>query len=50
MRPAMVLVPPASWAAIKSYIIKMCKKHDDCSDNIGKWERKMVVLDTKGKK
>lgn len=34
-------VPASSWAAIKAYILKQCKKDKDCSDNIGSWDRKM---------
>ncbi len=46
-KPSMVLVPISSWIEIKSYIIKMCKKHQDCNDNIGTWERKVISIDSK---
>lgn len=25
----------------------MCKKHQDCNDNIGTWERKVISIDSK---
>lgn len=40
-------VPASSWAQIKAYILKQCKKNKDCSDNLGKWERKGEKLDQK---
>lgn len=36
-----VMLPADSWAEIKKYIIKQCKKHNDCSHDIGKWSNKM---------
>lgn len=36
-----VYVPSDSWKEIKAYIIKQCKKHNDCGQNIGKWETKL---------
>jgi hypothetical protein len=36
-----VYVPSESWAEIKKYIIKQCKKNNDCADNIGNWSNKI---------
>lgn len=36
-----VYVPAESWADIKGFIIKKCKKNQDCSANIGTWEGKI---------
>ncbi len=36
-----VYVPAESWAEIKKYIIKQCKKHRDCSGNIDTWSSKI---------
>lgn len=36
-----VYVPADSWKEIKAYIIKQCKKHNDCGQNIGKWQNKL---------
>lgn len=36
-----LLVPADSWAKIKSYIQKNCKKNKDCDEYLGKWERSM---------
>jgi hypothetical protein len=47
MRPAMVLVPPESWAAFKAYIIKQCKKNKNCNGMVEGWDRTMNVLDQK---
>jgi hypothetical protein len=46
MRPAMVLVPPETWASFKSYIIKTCKKHPkQCRGLVEGWDRTINVLD-----
>lgn len=36
-----VYVPADSWVEIKSYIIKMCKKTNDCKDDIDTWKSKL---------
>ena len=36
-----VYLPVESWASIKEYILKQCKKHNDCSNNIGTWSTKI---------
>lgn len=36
-----VYVPVESWADIKGFILKKCKKNQDCSNNIGTWEGKI---------
>lgn len=36
-----VYVPAESWAEIKSYIIKQCKKHNDCGKSVDSWTRKI---------
>ena len=46
MRPAMIQVPPESWAQIKAFIIKICKKSNTCSDNVGSWDRTVDNIDT----
>lgn len=40
-----LLVPATSYAEIKGYILKACKKHNDCKGDIGKWQRKMLKLE-----
>lgn len=40
-----VYVPVESWAEIKKYILKQCKKNNDCSDNLDSWTRKMDSVD-----
>ena len=47
MRTSMILVPVDSWAEIKSYIIKMCKKHGSCDKEVANWNKKVDSLDSK---
>ncbi len=46
LRPYMVLVPIASWAEIKSYVIKTCKR-SNCNEYVKSWDRKITELDDK---
>jgi len=36
-----VYVPAESWAEIKKYIIKQCKKRQDCQADVGVWSNKI---------
>lgn len=36
-----VYVPADSWSEIKSYIIKTCKKKNDCEKDISTWKTKL---------
>lgn len=42
-----LIFPSQSWAAIKSYIMKNCKQHKQCAEDIGKWDRKTKKIDQK---
>lgn len=42
----MVLMPSESYAKMKSYIIKNCKKNNDCNREIDKWRVKLDALDS----
>jgi len=44
-RPAMILVPASSWAEIKSFIIKSCKKSNACQDQLSSWDRTVDKID-----
>ena len=44
-----LLLPAESYAKIKAYILKMCKKTGQCKD-LASWERKQTKLEKKGKK
>lgn len=46
IRPAMVMVPPGSYAKLKSYVVKTCKQQK-CDQQIGAWERRVKKLDEK---
>lgn len=45
-RHRMIMVPPSSWAKIKSFIIEECKKNNRCSE-LSKWERTIDAIDKK---
>ena len=45
-RPAMVQMPASSWAQIKSYLIKTCKKYNICEKEIASWDRTLEAVDT----
>lgn len=45
LRPLMLHLPPSSWAAIKSYIIKSCKKYGNCDSSVTDWPDKINKLD-----
>lgn len=45
MRPAMIQVPAASWAELKAYIIKMCKKTNVCGKEVPSWDRSLETVD-----
>lgn len=45
MRPAMIQVPASSWAQIKSFIIKVCKKYGTCDKEISSWDRTVKTID-----
>jgi len=46
MRPTMILIPPTTYAALKSFIIKQCKKNPDmCYKEIPSWDRATTVID-----
>ena len=42
-RPKMVMLPASSWASIKGYILKQCKRHNDC--NLKSAEKKVGAID-----
>ncbi len=46
LRPYMVYVPFPSWAELKAYIIKQCKR-TNCKEYVASWERKIQGLDDK---
>ncbi len=41
-----VFVPADSWKEIKAYIIKNCKRSNECNQNIDSWERKIKTIDS----
>jgi hypothetical protein len=44
LRPTLLLVPSSSYAAMKAYIVKMCKKQN-CDSKVGAWERRVEKID-----
>lgn len=50
-RPAMLLMPASSWAAIKAWIIKTCKTNKNmCDKAVGSWDRTLNTVDSNIKK
>lgn len=46
VRPFMIQVPPESWAELKAFIIKMCKKYESaCQKEASSWDRTIVNID-----
>jgi hypothetical protein len=50
LRPTFVLVPAPSWAKIKAFTIKVCKKYGQCDKTITSWDRKLSKMDEELKK
>ncbi len=46
IRPAMVLVPASSWVEIKKFIIDICKKTNQCQQEVKNWERSVNTIDS----
>lgn len=44
-RPAMMLVPASSWAKLKAYTIKACKKYGNCQKEVSSWDRTIEIID-----
>jgi hypothetical protein len=47
MRPSVIQVPSQSWAEIKKFIIKICKKTNKCEEEIASWDRSINTIDEK---
>jgi hypothetical protein len=48
MRPTMILIPPSTYAAIKSFILKQCKSNPKlCDKEIPAWKKATKVIDDK---
>lgn len=45
LRPLMIMLPYLSWVEIKAFIIKICKDTNQCTGEIGNWERTVGVID-----
>ena len=41
MRSKVLTVPASSWAKIKAWMIKQCKKSKKCNVNIDSWDREI---------
>lgn len=46
MRPYMILIPWQTWAAIKKFIIDICKDSNQCSGTVQSWDRTVERVDT----
>lgn len=51
LRPMMVQLPPSSWADLKKWIIKVCRKYESmCNKEISSWDRTINNIDDALKK
>jgi hypothetical protein len=46
-RLEMVQVPVETWAALKKYLIKNCRRSKSCNANIDSWNRSIKTIDAK---
>jgi len=49
-KPFILYLPASSWAAIKSYIIKSCKKYGNCDSSVTDWPDQLENIDNLVKK
>lgn len=47
IRHQMIYVPAESWAELKYFIIKVCKKTKQCDSDISGWDRTIDKIDEK---
>lgn len=45
MRPLFIQVPSQTWADIKAFIIKTCKKYKNCGEEVPSWDRTIQTVD-----
>ena len=45
LRVVSLSMPPSTWAAIKAFIIKSCKKMKTCGEQVASWERTIQSID-----
>lgn len=46
MRPAMIQMPASTWKELKAWIIKMCKKTNQCGEEVPSWDRTVNIIDS----
>lgn len=46
LRPTFIYIPAPSWAKLKAWIVKTCKKYGQCDKAISSWQRKIIAVDT----
>lgn len=45
VRETSLYVPAQYWGKLKAYLLKQCKKHKDCKNDLGKWETQADKID-----
>lgn len=45
LRPSMIMMPAPSWAKLKAFVIKVCRKTGKCDVELGNWERTIQKID-----
>ena len=43
LRNKALIIPAKSWAQIKAYLIKMCKKTNQCDVDVSQWDRDLPL-------
>lgn len=40
-----LIIPASYWGQLKAYLLKQCKKNNDCNDGLGKWQAQADKID-----
>ena len=44
-RHYMLMMPASTWAELKAYIVKACKKYGNCQSEVSDWSKTVNVID-----
>lgn len=47
MQVGIIKIPLDTFTELKKYIIKQCKRNNNCSENVDSWDRSMTILQGK---
>lgn len=46
LKPVMIQMPASTWRDIKTYIIEVCKKTNQCDESVTNWQRTINNIDS----